>query len=343
MMWHRYTRLQSRFLRTSKTRLKPHVPLMLLAGALVLGFQSGSAVKLADGFDPASAGLAAADIDGDGHPEIIAWSANGVKVFRNGSASPVECGLGAVQDVISISPGDFNNDGLTDLAILTKSGAELWTNRKGKFEKLDVFIPEGEYNKAIWIDYDHDGDLDLFLLGDKSILLRNDGAAGFTDIHNNFSFVAGRAVDGALLGTDLFVIYSDRPGVLYIDKLGGRYEAQDLNVIPAGARSIAAVDLDLIITTDSGIFPIFNRRGSFQKGTQITKSSPALAVIDAKDIAVSGAVFHNEGSGKFTETKVPALDAVALLAVDFNADGQTDLVEVKRDGSLIFLRNAARD
>jgi hypothetical protein len=275
-----------------------------LLGISLLGFQFGPVVKLADGFDPASAGLAAADIDGDGRPEIIAWSANGVKVFKHGSANPVDCGLGAVQDVISISP-----DGLMDLAILTKSGAELWANRKGKFEKLDVLIPEGAYNKAIWVDYDHDGDLDLLLLGDKSTLLRNDGAAGFTDVHNNFPFVAGRAVDGALLGTDLVVIYSDRPGVLYTDKLGGRYEAQDLNVIPAGARSIATLDRDLLVTTDEGIFPIFNRRGSFERGPQITKLSPVL-------------------------------DAVALLAVDFDADGRTDLVAIRRDGSLVLVARA---
>jgi hypothetical protein len=275
-----------------------------------------------------------------------------VKVYKNGSARPVECGLGAIQDVISIAPGDFNHDGLTDLAILTKSGAELWANSKGKFEKprfekLNVFIPEGAYNKAVWVDYDHDGSLDLFLLGDKSALLRNDGPAGFTDIHNNFPFVAGRAVDGVMLGADLVVIYSDRPGVLYIDKMGGRYEAQDLNIIPAGAKSIAALDLDLIVTTDSGIFLIFNRRGSFARGPQITQSSSAIAVVDlenrgVKDIAVSGSIFRNEGSGKFSEMKFPALDAVALIATDFDADRRTDLVAIQHDGSLVFLRNGTQ-
>jgi hypothetical protein len=276
-----------------------------LLGIILLGFQM-SPQKLADGFDPATAGLAAAG------SEIIAWSANGVKAFKHGSAGPIDCGLDAVRDVISISPGDFNNDGLADLAILTKSGAELWANRKGKFEKfekLDIFIPEGEYKKAVWIDYDHDGDLDLFLLGDKSVLLRNDGAAGFTDIHNNFPFVAGRAVDGAAIGSDLVVIYSDRPGVLYIDKLGGRYQAQDLNAIPAGAKLIAAADPDLIVTTDSGTFPIFNRHGSFERGPQITKSSSAL-------------------------------DAVALLTVDFDGDGHTGLAAIQHDGSLVLLHDA---
>jgi tetratricopeptide (TPR) repeat protein len=317
------------------------------------------AQKLADGIDAASAGLVTADIDGDGNPELIAWSHSGIKVFKNGSTTPVDCGLGGVRDVISISPGDFNNDGLADLAILTKSGAELWTNRKGTFEKLNVVIPEGAYNKAIWIDYDHDYDLDLLLLGDKSALLRNNGAAGFSNVSNNFPFVAGRAVDGALFdltpdtdGMDLVVVYSDRPAVLYADKLGGRYEAQDLNVIPAGAKSVVAVDLDndgatdLVVTTAFGAFPVFNRRGSFEKGTQITTtaSSTALAVGDLEnrgleDITVSGSVFRNEGLGKFSESKAAAVDAPVLTAVDFDGDGRTDLAEVQRDGSLVFLRN----
>ena len=283
--------------------------LIVLAGVLVLAFQFAArpqlvaesetepakpiklrARKLAGGINAASAGLVTADIDGDGNPELIVWSNRGIEVFRNGSPSPVNCGLGGIMDVISISPGDSDNDGLTDLAILTKSGAELMLNRRGRFEKSNVIVPEGAYNKAVWIDYDHDNDLDLFLLGDKSTLLRNDRMGGFTDVHNNFPFVAGRAVDGALLdlnsntdGMDLVVVYSDRPGVLYADKLGGRYEAQDLNVSPAGVKSIAAVDLDndgatdLVAGTASGVFPIFNRRGSFEKGTPLSAPSSALA------------------------------------------------------------------
>src|SRR5262249_50692779 len=41
--------------------------------------------NIADGFDPKTAGLAVLDFDGDGKPDLIAWSANGVKVFKNGS------------------------------------------------------------------------------------------------------------------------------------------------------------------------------------------------------------------------------------------------------------------
>ncbi|HVV43701.1 MAG TPA: FG-GAP-like repeat-containing protein, partial [Bryobacteraceae bacterium] len=316
-----------------------------------------TAHKLAGGIDAASAGVIAADVDGDGNPEAIGYSNAGIQIFRNGSSAPVDAGLGGVRDVISISAGDFNNDGLVDLAILTKADAELWANRKGKFEKLNVMIPEGAYNKAVWLDYDHDYDLDLFLLGDKSALLRNNGAAGFSNVSNNFPFVAGRAVDGALFdltpdtdGMDLVVAFSDRPGVMYVDELGGRYEAQDLNQIPAGAKSVAAMDLDndsttdLVVGTATAAFPLFNRRGSFEKGAEMAASGAALALADLEnrgleDIAAAGTVFRNEGLGKFTESKAPVGDASALASFDFDGDGRNDLIAVDRDGSLQFLRN----
>ena len=316
-----------------------------------------AAKKLGDGIDAASAGLVTVDVDGDGNPEVMAWSDAGIKVFKNGSATAVECGLSAIKDVISIAPGDFNNDGLADLAILTKAGAELWVNKKGKFEKANVTLPEGAYKKAVWLDYDHDYDLDLFLLGDKSALMRNNGTAGFSDVSNNFPFVAGRAVDGTLYdvtpdtdGMDLVVAYSDRPGVLYVDKLGGRYQAQDLNLIPAGAKSVAAMDLDndgatdLVVATAAEVFPVFNRRGSFEKGMSIPAKASALAMVDLEnrgleDLAVSGSAFRNQGVGTFADNKAPVGDAVTLAAVDFDADGRTDLIAVQPDGSVQFLRN----
>jgi hypothetical protein len=215
--------------------------LAVCAGLALLGFQFAPPVKLADGFDAATAGLVAADIDDDGRPEVVAWSARSIDVFRYGAKMPVECGLGGVHEVVSVSAGDFNSDGLQDLAILTKFDAQLWVNRRGRFEKLNIFLPEGAYNQALWMDYDHNGTLDLFLLGDKSALLENDGA-GFTNVSNNFPFVQGRAVSGEVRGGDLVVRYSDRPGVHYVDKGGGRYEAQD--AVVAKMPRVTALEFD---------------------------------------------------------------------------------------------------
>jgi tetratricopeptide (TPR) repeat protein len=316
------------------------------------------AQKLAGGFDAASAGLTSADVDGDGNPELIAWSNAGIKIFKSGSTTPLDAGLGDLKDVVSVAPGDFNNDGLPDLAVITKTGAELWINRKGKFEKAAVAIPEGHYAKAVWLDFDHDYDLDLFLLGDKSVLLRNNGTAGFSDESKDFPFVSATAVDATLFdatpdtdGMDLVVAYKGHAGVLYRDKLAGKYAAEDLTQIPDGATSIAAMDLDndgatdLLVSAGNTVFPIFNRRGSFEKGTVMAAPSGAVSLADLEnrgieDITVSGAIFRNEGLGKFTENKNASLgDAAQLTALDFDADGRNDVISIQRDGSLTFLRN----
>jgi tetratricopeptide (TPR) repeat protein len=316
-----------------------------------------TARKLADGLDAKTAGVTTADVDGDGNPEIIAWSSAGIKVFKNASTTALDVGLGAVKDVISISAGDYNNDGLADLAILTRADAEIWTNKKGKFDKANVMIPEGAYNKAVWLDFDHDYDLDLFLLGDKSALLRNNGTAGFSNVSNNFPFVQGRALDGALFditpdtdGMDLAVSYSDRPGVLYVDKLAGRYEARDFDLIPAGAKSIAAMDInndgatDLLVAGEAAVLPVYNRRGDFAKGTAIPAPQGVFALADLEnhgleDIAVSGTVFRNQGLEQFAENKTTIGDAVKLATVDFDNDGKNDLAAVLTDGTLEILHN----
>ena len=125
-------------------------------------------------------GFVILDADGDGRPDILAWSASGAMLFPAGAAPGRDAGLGAVKDIVSIAAGDFDNDGLADLCVVTSSGPALYRNVKGRFEKRAADLPAGRYAKAVWLDYDHDYDLDLFLLGETSALARNNGEAGFS-------------------------------------------------------------------------------------------------------------------------------------------------------------------
>src|SRR5690242_13669109 len=207
--------------------------------------------KLAGHFDPATAGLVVVDFDGDGSPDLIAWSSEGVQLYKSGRTPVAKSGLEGLKNIKSIAPGDFDNDGLPDLCVLTDSGAALYHNRNGVFEKHAAQLPAGTYEKAVWLDYDHDGDLDLLLLGAKSALARNQGAAGFTDQTAEFPFVTGHATAGALFAvrhdtavSDLAVAYQDRSGVLYRDKLNGKYEAIPLNAIPAATTALLADDFN---------------------------------------------------------------------------------------------------
>jgi tetratricopeptide (TPR) repeat protein len=161
---------------------------------------------------------------------LIAWSKDKVAMFRNGRTPVPNTGLEGLRDVVFIAPGDFDNDGAIDLAVVTKSGAELYRNENGHFRKV-ADLAKGSFRTALWLDYDHDYDPDLFLLGDDSRLMRNNGAAGFSDETKRFPFVAepAQAVQPAEMEPEDpafdIVIWYPNGAVRYRDLLGGNWQA----------------------------------------------------------------------------------------------------------------------
>ncbi|MSV31416.1 MAG: tetratricopeptide repeat protein [Bryobacterales bacterium] len=180
--------------------------------------------------DPRAAGLAAIDANGTGDVDLLAWSTRGISLYRRGVERAPDAGLAGITGVLFVAPGDFDNDGLMDLCVLTEKGPLLYRNTKGRFTASPAAFPERRFERAVWIDYDHDYDLDLVLLGGSGALERNEGAAGFAERTADFPFAAGRPtgavklrVDPESKAFDLAVFYSGRPAVLYRDQLGGRY------------------------------------------------------------------------------------------------------------------------
>ncbi len=195
--------------------------------------------KIGEGF----AGVTRLSLDGGAEAGFIAWSRERVAVYRNGSTPVADSGLQDLKDVVSIAPGDFDNDGLPDLCVITSKGAALYRNVKGKFRK-HADLAAGAFRSALWIDYDHDYDPDLFLIGDDSKLMRNNGEAGFSDETRRFLFVVGHATSAERVevepdtpGFDFVLHYEGRPAVLYRDKLGGVYEVAEWKAGPAQASA----------------------------------------------------------------------------------------------------------
>jgi tetratricopeptide (TPR) repeat protein len=220
--------------------------------------------------DPRTAGMLAIDAAGEGKADLLVWSSRGIALYRNGTEPVKDSGLAEVSGVISVAAGDFDNDGLADLCILTEKGPQLWRNRKGRFERVPSSLPAQRFEKAVWIDYDHDYDLDLVLLGEDSRLYRNQGPAGFADRTGDFPFVKGHAIDAALTrvfadskAMDLIVSYADHPGVVYLDRLGEHFEAEAVPALPAGARNLRVSDVNhdswLDLSWDGGT--LINHRG----------------------------------------------------------------------------------
>ena len=131
--------------------------------------------ELGGGFDPATAGLAVLDADGDLVPDLLAGSKQGILLFRGGAVKVEATGLQDLRDVVAVAAGDFDNDGLADLCVLSP-GPSLWRNAgAGRFEKVAAALPPGPFSAAVWLDFDHDYDLDLVLVGERWALLRNIG------------------------------------------------------------------------------------------------------------------------------------------------------------------------
>jgi Tfp pilus assembly protein PilF len=251
--------------------------------------------KLADGFGGPSAGVATM-AGADGHPDLIAWSSGRVAWFRGGRTLVANSGLEALRDVQFIAPGDFDNDGLPDLCVVTAKGAALYRNTGKAFVK-HADLAAGSFRKAVWIDYDHDYDEDIILIGDDSRLMRNNGEAGFSDETRRFPFVAGKALDAVRFdlepdtpGFDLVVSYTGRPGVIYRDRLGGVYQAVPLDALPPDATGLVAFDFNRDSFTDLEFAPgglLVNRGGKLEAAAR-TEAAAFPATAAAADFSGNG-------------------------------------------------------
>jgi len=313
-------------------------------------------VAIATKLDPKGAGILTLDFDSDGRADALAWSSSGVALLKNGSTPVANSGLEAVKAVISIAAGDLDNDNFPDLCVLAESGAALYTNKKGRFQKEAAPLPPGRFESAVWIDYDHDYDLDLILLGENSKLLRNNGTAGFSDLTGEFPFVKGRALRGSLFelisdanGFDLVVSYTDRAGVLYRDNLAGKFEAVPLEGLPQGADSVVAYDVDndgwvdVAASTPAGVSILFNREGKFAAPVAVAGAKGPIAFADLEnrgigDLIAGGVVYRNQGRGQLAVAKSPLTPGVVVES-DFDVDGRADLAHVGADGSLRLMVN----
>jgi tetratricopeptide (TPR) repeat protein len=195
-----------------------------------------------------ASGITTIDATGKGQTDLLTWSSKGIALYRQGTTLAADSGLTELKGVIHVAPGDFDNDGLMDLCVLTEDGPLLYRNTGGKFTKFAADLPKQRFQRAVWMDYDHDYDLDLVLLGETSVVMRNEGSAGFAARPTDLPFVAGGAVKDAYKlrvepdtkAFDLAVFYSNHAPVVYRDQLGGHYTAASFNGKPSDPAQLEA-------------------------------------------------------------------------------------------------------
>ncbi|MDZ7638269.1 MAG: FG-GAP-like repeat-containing protein [Bryobacterales bacterium] len=317
-----------------------------------------AAEQLAGKADAATAGSLVFDAMGNGRPALLVWSSTGVRLYAEGAPVLDSPPLNALKEVRDVSAADFNNDGLLDLCVITPQGVTLLANNKGGFASVGGGAEfRGAYTQALWLDYDHDYDLDLILLGARPTVLRNQAEAGFVPQADAIPFVNGSAVAGAVIrqipdskAFDFLVSYRDRAGVLYKDRLGGSYEARDLHELPAAAHHLRVGDftsdgaLDFAYLLGSNATLVENRRGTWLTRKTVPAAGSFLfadfANLALQDWMADGVLLANDRSS-FTQSREMATPAAthALAAADLNLDGKLDFAGVGSDGTIIRYLN----
>jgi uncharacterized protein (TIGR03437 family) len=270
--------------------------------------------------------VAVADLNGNG-PQDLAIAdpsadtvtvliGNGTGEFLPGPSSPYPVGTNPK----SVAIGDFNGDGLPDLAIANSNDGTvtvLLNSKSGVFTAAtnSPFSVGAEPTSVVVGDFNKDGKLDLAFaneLGNNVTLLLGNGSGGFTAATGS-PFAVGNGPhslvaadfngDGNL---DLAVANAtDGTVTVLLGNGSGGFTAASGSPFPAGAD------------------PIFVAEGNFNRD-----GKPDLALVNEGNDTVT--VLLNNGSGGFTAAPASPFPVgsqpVAVAVADFNGDGNPDLV-----------------
>jgi len=357
-----------------------------------VGFASAGGGAAAQPSGVGATAIAAGDVDGDGSDDLFvsAWSAQGTAVptlYRVQGGFVRDAGERAnirlPQGAAFATFADFDNDGWLDFFAIGVDGkSHLFRNRgDGSSEDVTAKSRIGDVagaRKALFVDLDHDGDLDLLLIGSGGrAVYRNNLDGTFTEATAAFGIGgAGDARDAVFADfdgdgrTDVFIAGS--PSSLLHN--GGAARFSDViasSGLPSGAARTAALGdynndgfLDLFIAGSSGESSLWLNRGNgtFSRDSRSAvvssgSSAPSTATfVDYDndgwlDLIVGGAekpalfLFRNDGKGAFVDrsTLIPAATrsagARSIVASDVDGDGDEDLWLIDASGSPRLLRN----
>ena len=224
------------------------IPVRLVAQPMVAP-DSGSARSWTT-----TGGACMIDAMGSGQMDLVLMQAGAqaIRILHNRGGGSFEeldtasMGLGASGHAVACAVGDYDGDGLNDLAVALEDRVLLFHNLgHGQFKDVTAqsgLLPRNRPTGITFVDYDHDGDLDLLLTGaplkpgdGSNVLWRNNGDGTFTE-QTEPTGLGGSGKTGAAILTDFnndravdLAVTGDGPlPLIYVNPREGKYPRQPL-------------------------------------------------------------------------------------------------------------------
>src|SRR5690349_4029228 len=344
-------------------------------------FADANVLPAAAAEDAAADAAVLFDYDLDGDLDLLEVSGTHQRLLRNdgGRFTDVTAQAGALSKVATapgtaVVAGDYDNDTKPDLFILRAGSGTLYHNDgNGSFSdvtaaaKIPAALTGGA--TAAFVDFDHDGDLDLLLGGDGLLLLRNNGDRTFTD-QSAAAKLTDKVSAHAIVPTDFdnrrdidLLVASTEKVSLWRNMRDGTFSdvAAEVGLTLKGETTVAAGDVnkdgftDFYFASSSadnvGYLALSNGKERFQT-TRTDGGATASQFLDYDNdglldlvSVVSGGlrVMRNTGNGwENVSSKATGgikFDGARMMAAgDIDGDGDTDII-FGAPGNLKVARN----
>jgi tetratricopeptide (TPR) repeat protein len=326
------------------------------------------------------------DVTGEGQMDLVLMQ-QGEQAIRvlhakgDGSFADFDAasaGLKVKGHAVACAVGDFDGDEKNDLTVVLEDGIKLFRNLgKGKFE--DVTEKSGLTAKnrptgITFIDYDHDGFLDLFLTGSalaeggsSNVLWRNNGNGTFSERTEQTGMGGSGRTQAAILtdfnndrAVDIAVTGDGAAPTLYRNPREGKYPTQPLFSF-ANFVGISDEDFLKMASKSQVKYSHIRKDKNDHSARSESLNSTGIAVLDFDkdgwmDIAITHAgapgvtLWRNvEAPGHagraFERVSLPINNAIrgwGLTPIDIDNDGWIDLavlIETKAGAQVRVLRN----